>query len=83
MPQPRRAPRAGRFLRGALACLLGTVLVLLLTEVGQATPPTTVEGVPALSHVFTIVLENEPFDATYGPGSPVKYLNSLRSQGCC
>ena len=39
------------------------------------------EAVPRLSHVFTIVLENESYAKTWGPGSPAHYLNSLRTQG--
>src|ERR1039458_10037742 len=39
------------------------------------------EGIPKLSHVFTIVLENESYSSTWGSGSPAHYLNSLRSQG--
>jgi phospholipase C len=39
------------------------------------------EGVPALKHVFVIVLENEDYAATWGPTSPAKYLNSLVPHG--
>jgi hypothetical protein len=35
------------------------------------------DNVPRLKHVFTIVLENEDFSASWGPASPAKYLNSL------
>ena len=39
------------------------------------------ENVPRLKHVFTIVLENEDFSASWGPASPAHYLNSLVPQG--
>src|SRR5438309_2069387 len=39
------------------------------------------EGVPALKHVFIIVLENEDFTSSWGPTSPATYLNSLVPQG--
>src|SRR5437764_5360930 len=39
------------------------------------------ENVPRLKHVFTIVLENEDFSASWGPASPATYLNSLVPQG--
>lgn len=39
------------------------------------------EGIPRFSHVFVIVLENESYDATWGPSSPATYLNSLRARG--
>jgi hypothetical protein len=39
------------------------------------------EGIPRLSHVFIIVLENEAESVTWGPASPAKYLLSLRKQG--
>jgi len=43
-----------------------------------------IDGVPRYDHVFTIVLENENFDATWNtpaPGGQPTYLQSLRSQG--
>jgi phospholipase C len=39
------------------------------------------EGIPRFSHVVVLVLENESFAATWGPGSVATYLNGLRSQG--
>ena len=39
----------------------------------------SVEGVPALDHVFTIVLENENLSATWQ--TPGTYLHSLLSKG--
>jgi phospholipase C len=33
------------------------------------------------SHVFVLVLENQNFDDSWGPGSPAVFLNSLRAKG--
>jgi hypothetical protein len=39
-------------------------------------------GLPAVKHVIVIVLENEGYDASFGPASPAKYLrDTLRLQG--
>jgi hypothetical protein len=38
-------------------------------------------GLPSFAHVVTLVLENESFDAIWGPGSPANYLKGLRSSG--
>jgi hypothetical protein len=40
-----------------------------------------VEGIPALKHVFVIVLENEDYATSWGPNSPAAYLKSLVPQG--
>jgi phospholipase C len=39
------------------------------------------EGIPRFSHVVLLVLENESFATTWGPGSAAAYLNGLRSRG--
>jgi hypothetical protein len=39
------------------------------------------EGIPRFSHIVVLVLENESFTTTWGPGSVATYLNGLRSQG--
>jgi len=39
------------------------------------------EGVRHFDHVAVIVLENENYDTSWGPGSVAHYLNSLRSKG--
>jgi hypothetical protein len=44
-----------------------------------AAPP--LEGVPHYDHIVVLTLENESATATFGPGSPATYLNSLRAQG--
>jgi hypothetical protein len=46
-----------------------------------AAAPYGLEGVPALKHVFIIVLENEDYATSWGPASPATYLNSLKAQG--
>src|SRR5438067_13168904 len=41
-----------------------------------------IEGVPRLSHVFTIVLENSNYSTSWGPTSQIPYLDkTLRPQG--
>jgi hypothetical protein len=42
---------------------------------GGAAPP------PPIRHVFVVMLENQPFEHTYGAGSPAHYLKSLRHKG--
>lgn len=65
--------------------LLSVVAVLFGVAVGAATTgvraASTGEGIPRLKHVFVIVLENEDFDASWGPKSPAHYLNSLVPHG--
>ena len=61
-----------------VALLLGVAVVASNSGV-RAAPAS--EGVPRLKHVFVIVLENEDFDASWGPTSPAKYLNSLVPHG--
>jgi phosphatidylinositol-3-phosphatase len=57
----------------------GLVLALAFTPARSTTTP--LEGVPAFDHVAVLILENENFDASWGPGSVAHYLNSLRSVG--
>jgi phosphatidylinositol-3-phosphatase len=67
------------------AALAVAMLAVPRVATRAATTPTGgLEGVPHYDHVFTIVLENENFDATWntpGPGGAPTYLQSLRSQG--
>jgi hypothetical protein len=45
-------------------------------------PATVPAGVtPRIGHVFILMLENEGYEATFGPASPAKYLNHLTHQG--
>jgi hypothetical protein len=53
----------------------------LFVAAAHAARGSSLEGIPRLSHVFTIVLENESFASTWGVASPAQYLNSLRSRG--
>lgn len=70
-------------LAGALGLAVHQQTPAKAAQASAATTASTasLEGVPRLSHVFTIVLENESFNSTWGPNSPAHYLNSLRSQG--
>jgi phospholipase C len=53
----------------------------VLTPAHATTPRTGLEGIPRYDHVVVLVLENENFDASWGPDSPAQYLNSLRARG--
>jgi hypothetical protein len=60
------------------------VLVLLGLVAGPVSPAAaanTLEGIPSLSHVVVLTLENEDASTTFAPGSPATYLNGLRTQG--
>ncbi|HEY3702839.1 MAG TPA: alkaline phosphatase family protein [Acidimicrobiales bacterium] len=74
----------GRVPFRSTATVVGAVLAgifTVATSAGTATAATGLEGIPAYSHIVTIVLENEGFDSTYGPASPATYLKSLVPQG--
>ncbi|HET7757311.1 MAG TPA: alkaline phosphatase family protein [Steroidobacteraceae bacterium] len=43
-----------------------------LAAASAAAPP--VRALPPIRHVFVLVLENEPYAASFGPGSPAPYL---------
>jgi hypothetical protein len=59
----------------------GLALVLLLAAVARA-DIAAVAPPPTIGHVFVIVLENENFDQTFGPGSAAPYLaRALTRQG--
>ena len=71
-----------RRLRLLLLVAALSATLLALPRAGQAL--TGLEGVPHYDHVFTIVLENENFAASWntpGPDGAPTYLQSLRSQG--
>ena len=62
-----------------VAVALTTVGALALTS---ATSLRAEDGPPHFSHVFVIVLENEGYDTTFGPGSKAPYLSqTLVSKG--
>jgi hypothetical protein len=64
-------------------CIAGAVVIAAITF--AAAPPALaaqgLEGVPGYQHVGVLVLENESFASTWGPGSPATYLRSLVPQG--
>jgi hypothetical protein len=70
----RVALSAALLASGTVGVALGT-----LQSVQAASAPK--EGVPALKHAFVIVLENEDYNATWGPTSPARYLKSLVPHG--
>src|SRR3954468_24842978 len=75
-----------RFLRltaalTVVAGALGAVAMRPALAAPKPAAPKTIEGIPAIKHAFVIVLENESFDTSFGPGSPAVYLNGLLSQG--
>ncbi len=63
--------------------LLLVAAALLVAVAAAAAPPARAASrLPAVGHVFVVNLENEGFDATFGPGSPATYLNgTLRPAG--
>jgi hypothetical protein len=63
--------------------LVGVMLVLsgALSLAGPATAADGLEGVPGLSHVVVLTLENEDAAVTFAPDSPAVYLNSLLAKG--
>jgi hypothetical protein len=70
----------GAWRRIALSAALlasGTAGLGLGTAGSANAASTSLEGVPRLSHVFVIVLENEDYNATWGPTSQAKWLNSI------
>jgi phosphatidylinositol-3-phosphatase len=74
-----------RMLLGPLLLMVRAVgalaLVLLFTATAHGQGPTAAVP-PAIGHVFVIVLENEDFDRTFGPGSDAPYLaRALTRQG--
>src|SRR5438270_3091687 len=66
-----------------LAGLVTAVAMVVAPGVRPASARQTagLEDIPRLKHVFTIVLENEDFNTSWGPTSPAVYLNSLVPQG--
>jgi hypothetical protein len=73
----RRARALARWATAALACAL-------LAACGASSPPRSGPNAMAHTprHVFVIVLENEPFQVTFGEHSPAPYLaHELPRQG--
>jgi hypothetical protein len=64
-------------LLAALAMLV--ILALCMPAAHSAT--TTAPPSPKVAHVFIVMLENEGYQATFGPRSPASFLKQLRRQG--
>lgn len=61
-----------------LRFLSSLILLTLLATVTAFAAPAT----PPIGHVFVIVLENEPYEVTFGPNSPAPYLaHTLPAKG--
>ena len=64
-------------MRKLAALVVAVAAVLAPTSVAHADP-----AVPPFRHVFVIVLENNGYDETFGPSSPMPYLSKeLTSRG--
>lgn len=88
-------PRAefGPLARGVLAVLLvsvaagcggsdGTPGTMTTSSTTISSTPVAVWTLPAIRHVFTIILENENYNQTFGANSPATYLSQqLTPQG--
>ena len=59
------------------------VVTLLAFALHAGAPATAGSGAkpPPIGHVFVVMLENQPYDNTFGAGSPAHYLKSLPRQG--
>jgi hypothetical protein len=73
-------------LKGAVAlfvAVLAAVGTFAIPATSQAATPAPLEGVPHFDHVFTIVLENENYDATWNTpiAGKATYLQTLRAKG--
>ena len=79
MPFPPR--RRGRLLWLAPVVALAAAAALVTSTLPSRAAPTGVEGIPALKHVFVIVLENKDFASTWGVNSDAHYLRSLAPTG--
>lgn len=67
---------------GLMRRLSAPFLLAVLVLGGCASAPKTPPSVAHLDHVFVIVLENQPYDTTFGAQSPAPYLaHELVPQG--
>ncbi|GAC1318275.1 MAG: hypothetical protein NVSMB25_07480 [Thermoleophilaceae bacterium] len=58
------------------------MLLLVIAGGALALASSSAQALPPIKHVFTIVLENENYQSTFGPGSKAPYLaTQLPSQG--
>ncbi len=73
--------RAGSLLRVAAFLLCYAALVACSTTPGPTLVPQPLTA-PPIKHVFTIILENQAYDNTFGPQMPVPYLSkTVAAQG--
>ncbi len=77
----RRGGRLARLLALGVAAALVVPAAAAGPVASAAGSGRRLERIPRFSHVFVLILENENFDATWGPSSPAHYLNSLRKRG--
>lgn len=82
MIQQRRSQALRSVLmRTVIAGVLVGLAAFVAPRPNSAHGAARLEGIPQFSHIFVIVLENESYNATWGPSSPATYLNSLRASG--
>jgi hypothetical protein len=63
-----------------VSALAGAAAVLLAA--GRSAPASAATGLPAVKHVFFIVLENKGYNESFAPSSPAAYLrDTLRPMG--
>ncbi|MFI4867671.1 MAG: alkaline phosphatase family protein, partial [Steroidobacterales bacterium] len=60
-------------------CALLATLSLSAQSVSAGTAPGSTT--PRIGHVFILLLENEGYQASFGPASPAQYLNQLQRRG--
>jgi phosphatidylinositol-3-phosphatase len=67
---------------GARLARLAALLIAVLVSVAPASlaAPASV-ALPPVRHVFIVILENQAYAQSFGPGSPAHYLKSLQQQG--
>lgn len=64
-----------------LACAGSWLVTLCLSALPATAARQPAHPAPRIGHVFIVMLENEGYHVTFGPGSPAKYLNHLQRQG--
>lgn len=64
-----------------LACAGGWLAMQALGSQPAAAPGDPAGPAPRIGHVFIVMLENEGYQRTFGPGSPARYLNGLLRRG--
>jgi phosphatidylinositol-3-phosphatase len=75
----------GDRLAGGCATLLALLLSSPPVNAAEAAAPPVAPSAnapaPRIGHVFILLLENEGYDATFGPRSPTQYLKQLTREG--